>query len=254
MEENNQWVDDRLAKLNPEGDWQPHVTTALSRFEDRRSERRWPRAIPLAIVGLICVLLFPAPRAAAQRMIVTPCLEACQSLAMSPPDMNYSLNRMFWTIHGWMGLTAPDFTATDATGAQFQLSENAGKIVLLNFWATWCAPCKKEIPWFTDFQREYGNDGLVVIGVSMDEDGWKAVRPVIESKKINYRVAIGDEALSKKWGLESLPQTMLISRDGRVLIKHVGISSKDQYEREIVRALWSRLSDAERDRLRAKGL
>jgi cytochrome c biogenesis protein CcmG/thiol:disulfide interchange protein DsbE len=134
------------------------------------------------------------------------------------------------------------------------LSDYQGKVILLNFWASWCRPCKEEIPWFVEFQRTYGDKNFVVIGVSMDEDGWKAVRPVIESQKINYRVAVGDSELAQKYGgLESLPQSLLISRKGGLLLKHTGITSKIQYEREILRALWWQLSPAERDRLRAQG-
>jgi cytochrome c biogenesis protein CcmG/thiol:disulfide interchange protein DsbE len=129
-----------------------------------------------------------------------------------------------------------------------------GKVILLNFWASWCAPCKTEIPWFVEFQRTYGDKDFAVIGVSMDEDGWKAVRPVMDSQKINYRVAIGDRELAQKYGgLESLPQTMLLDRKGRLLVKHTGSTTKDQYEREIVRALRPELSPPERDRLRAQG-
>jgi cytochrome c biogenesis protein CcmG/thiol:disulfide interchange protein DsbE len=253
MEENNQWVDDRLAKLTPEEEWQPHVTTAFARFEDRRTQRRFPRAILVAIVALVCVATFPAPRAFAQRMIA-PCVEACESLVMNPPGMHYLLHRMIWTVHGWMGFAPPDFALTDVSGANFQLSDYQGKVILLNFWATWCKPCEGEIPWFVEFQREHGNQGFTVIGVSLDEDGWKAVRPVIESQKINYRVGIGDNALAQKYGVDSLPKSLLIDRDGRILVKHVGITSKSQYEREIVRALWAELSQAERDRLRPQGL
>jgi thiol-disulfide isomerase/thioredoxin len=254
MEENNGWVDDRLAKLNPEEEWQPHVTTAFARFEDRRTRRRLPRATLVVIVALVCVATFPAPRAFAQRMIA-PCVEACESLVLSQGDIHYHLHRMMWSFHNWLGLTAPDFAVTDASGANFQLSDYTGKVVLLNFWATWCGPCKEEIPWFVEFQHAHANHGFAVVGVSLDEDGWKAVRPFMESQKINYRVAIGNDALAQKYGgLESLPETLLIDRNGIVLVKHVGIVGKSQYEREIVRALWAELSQAERDRLRPEGL
>lgn len=106
---------------------------------------------------------------------------------------------------------------------------------------------------FVEFQNAYGDQGLAVIGVALDEDGWKAVRPFMESQKINYRVAIGDRDVAQRFG-ESVPFTMLIDQNGRPLVKHAGIASKSQYEREIVRALWSQLSQGERDRLRPQGL
>jgi thiol-disulfide isomerase/thioredoxin len=239
MEQNNQWVEDRLAELDPENEWQPHVTTALARFEKRRAQHRFigPRTISAAVVAAICVAAFPQPRAVAQR-VLAPCLEACQSLVLGQSDFHDHLHQMIWSFHSWLGLTAPDFAATDAKGANFQLSDYAGKVVLLNFWATWCVPCQKEIPWFVEFQRTYGNQKFVVLGVSLDEDGWKSVRPFIESHKINYRVAIGNDALAKKYGgVASLPATLLISADGVMVAKHVGITDKSDYERQIVRAI-----------------
>jgi len=255
MEQNNRWVDDRLAKLNPEEDWQPHVTLGLARFEGRRARRRFvPRILSVAAIAVVCILTFPQPRALAQRALA-PCVEACESLVLSPGDIHAHLFRLMWFVHGFLGIAAPDFTATDANGANFRLSDYAGKVVLLNFWASWCPPCKKEIPWFAEFQKEYGADGFAVIGVSIDEDGWKAVRPVMESLKVNYRMALGNDALTQKFGgVESLPESLLISPDGRIWTKHTGITAREQFEREIVRALWSDLSDAERDRLRAQGL
>jgi thiol-disulfide isomerase/thioredoxin len=254
MEENSQWVDDRLAKLTPEEEWQPHVTTAFARFEDRRTQRRFPRAILVAIVALVCVATFPAPRAFAQRMIA-PCVEACESLVLSQGDIHDHLNQLFWSFHRWLHLAPPNDVLTDASGAEFRLSDYNGKVVLLNFWATWCGPCQKEIPGFVEFERDYGKDGFAVIGVSLDEAGWKAVRPIMELQKINYRVALGNDVWAKEIrGVDYLPASFLLDRKGLILLKHVGIVSKSQYEREIVRALWSELSQAERDRLRAQGL
>jgi cytochrome c biogenesis protein CcmG/thiol:disulfide interchange protein DsbE len=259
MEQNNQWADERLAKLDPDSNWHPNVTAALARAERQRPRKkfigRWPRMLSVAALALICLSMFPAPRALADR-VITPCVEACENLVLSPTDLHYHLDRLLWSFHSWMGLSAPDFEATDASGANFQLSDYSGKVVLLNFWASWCAPCQKEIPWLVELQRKYGDQGFAVIGISMDEDGWKAVRPAMESQKINYRVAIGDDALAKKYGsVQSLPETLLIYRDGRILTRVQGgiVGDKSQYERLVVRTLWSRLSQTERDRLRAEG-
>ena len=255
MEQNNQWVEDRLARLNPEDDWRPQVSTARARLEEGRRRKGFigPRILSVVAIAAVCVITFPQPRALAQRM-VAPCLAACENLVMSPPDIHDELHWLMWTVHNWLGFAPPDFETADASGARFRLSDYMGKVILLNFWASWCTPCKTEIPWFVEFQRTYGDKDFVVIGVSMDEGGWKAVRPVMDAQKINYRVAIGDRELAKQYGgLESLPQSMLIDRKGLVLVKHIGITSRDQYEREIVRALWRDLGPGERDRLRTEG-
>jgi peroxiredoxin len=230
MEKNNDlnvngWVDEHLAKLNPNVEFQPDTTRAFVRFEERLSaggprKRSWIWVTAAAMVGCFTLLAFPAPRAA--------CIGACEALFA---------RRMPASGQAVAGL-APDFTLKDAGGADLRLSSYRGKVVLLNFWATWCAPCKAEVPWFTEFERSYGDRGFAVIGVSMDEGGWQPVKPYLEAAKINYRVAIGDEKLAHTYGgMESLPETLLIDREGRIAARHVGLVSKSDYEREIVRLL-----------------
>src|SRR5271155_4161003 len=85
---------------------------------------------------------------------------------------------------------AANFALADANGAPVKLSDYKGKVVLLNFWATWCGPCKVEIPWFIEFEKTYKDRGFATLGVSLDEDGWESVKPYIAQKKINYRVVI----------------------------------------------------------------
>lgn len=134
--------------------------------------------------------------------------------------------------------TAPNFTLKDANGTQVKLSDYRGKVVLLNFWATWCGPCKIEIPWFMEFENQYKDRGFAVLGVSMDEDGWDAVKPYIAEKKINYRVLLGDDSTGDLYGgIESLPTTFVIDRDGRVASVHVGLVSKTDYAAEIAKLL-----------------
>lgn len=130
---------------------------------------------------------------------------------------------------------APDFTLTDANGNPVQLSDYRGKVVLLNFWATWCGPCTIEIPWFIEFEQEYKSRGFEVIGVSMDEDGWKAIKPYIAEHKVNYRVLLGNDSVTQLYGgVESLPTTFIIDRDGKfAFAPHVGLAGKNEYLREI---------------------
>jgi len=129
--------------------------------------------------------------------------------------------------------TAPDFTLDDAQGAAIRLSDYKGKVVLLDFWATWCHGCKTEIPWYMEFQNKYKDKGLAVIGVSMDDDGWKSVKPFVEEQKMNYVVVIGNEALAKLYAVDALPVTLLIDRNGKIAASHAGMVEKDAFEKEI---------------------
>lgn len=133
---------------------------------------------------------------------------------------------------------APDFTLQDANGASTKLSDYRGKAVVLNFWATWCGPCGIEIPWFTDFQQQYKSRGLEIVGVSMDEEGWKAIKPYIAEHKINYRILLGNDSVSQLYGgVDSLPTTFIIGRDGKVAFVHVGLAGKNEYQSEIENVL-----------------
>ena len=130
---------------------------------------------------------------------------------------------------------APDFSLKDASGASVKLSDYKGKVVLLDFWATWCGPCKIEIPWFMEFEQAYKDKGFAVLGVSMDEDGWTAVKPYLEEHKVNYRVALGNEQVGQLYGgLDALPTTFLIDRTGRIAKVHIGLETgKDGFQNEI---------------------
>jgi cytochrome c biogenesis protein CcmG/thiol:disulfide interchange protein DsbE len=130
---------------------------------------------------------------------------------------------------------APDFALKDANGTTVHLSDYKGKVVLLDFWATWCGPCKIEIPWFMDFEQQLKNRGFAVLGVSMDEGGWPEVKPYIEEHKINYRIVLGDDTLEKSYGsLDALPTTLLIDRSGKIAAVHVGIEKgKNEIREEI---------------------
>jgi len=133
---------------------------------------------------------------------------------------------------------APQFELKDASGKVVKLSDYRGKVVLLDFWATWCGPCAIEIPWFVDFQRRYKDRGFEVLGVSMDDDGWKAITPFVAEKKINYRILLGDDKTGDLYGgVEALPTTFVIDRDGRIASVHVGLTGKKDFEDAIEKLL-----------------
>jgi len=134
-----------------------------------------------------------------------------------------------------IGKAAPDFALKDRDGATVHLSDYKGKVVMLDFWATWCGPCKIEIPWFMEFEQQYKDKGFAVLGVSMDEGGWDDVKPYIEERKINYRILLGDDKVDHEYGgIDSLPTTFLIGRSGKIAAVHVGIEKgKNELRDEI---------------------
>ncbi|HEY2470899.1 MAG TPA: TlpA disulfide reductase family protein [Terracidiphilus sp.] len=135
---------------------------------------------------------------------------------------------------------APDFELTNLNGDRVRLSDFRGKAVVLNFWATWCAPCRREIPWFIEFQKEYGPQGVQIIGVSMDEDERDAIPTFIRRTGIDYPVLLGDNHVSSLYGgLEVLPTTYYISPHGNVVALVNGVISKAEVERDIKEALGS---------------
>jgi thiol-disulfide isomerase/thioredoxin len=131
-----------------------------------------------------------------------------------------------------------DFTLTDVEGRPVRLAEYRGRVLLVNFWATWCAPCKTEIPWLNELHSTYREQGLVVLGVSVDEAVAK-IRPFAKGMKMSYPVLVGagEDGFKEAFGpLLGFPTTLLISRAGEICIRHVGITEKERLERE-VRAL-----------------
>jgi peroxiredoxin len=133
---------------------------------------------------------------------------------------------------------APDFTLQDSKGDSVRLADYKGKVILLNFWATWCGPCKVEIPWFIEFQKSNEANGFTVLGVSMDEEGWKVINPYVAEQRINYPVVLGNEDVNVRYGgIASLPTTFVIARDGRVAYIHSGLIAKSEYQKEISQLL-----------------
>ena len=134
--------------------------------------------------------------------------------------------------------TAPNFSRADLDHSRVNLGAYRGKVVLLNFWATWCAPCLTEVPRFAEWQRTYGGPrGLQVVGVSMDDDE-PPVRTFYQKYGLNYPVVMGDEKLGELYGgVLGLPVTFLIDMNGKIRFKHEGVTDLNIVEREIQKLL-----------------
>jgi cytochrome c biogenesis protein CcmG, thiol:disulfide interchange protein DsbE len=138
-----------------------------------------------------------------------------------------------WPEHAY----APDFSLPDLTGRQLKLSDYRGKVVLLDFWATWCDPCREEIPHFIELQNQYGDRGLQIIGVSMD-DGPEPVRDYYQRFQMNYPVVMGNAKIGELYGgVLGLPIAFVIERGGRIYARHIGATDISVFEKEIVSLL-----------------
>jgi len=129
-----------------------------------------------------------------------------------------------------------NFTMKDVNGNDVKLSSYKGQVILLDFWATWCGPCKLEIPWFTEFQQKYKDRGFTVIGISSDDE-LAALKPFVTQYKMNYPVlqGLGRDDVHEAFGpVPGLPTTLLIGRDGRICKKHIGLAPKAEFEKDIL--------------------
>jgi thiol-disulfide isomerase/thioredoxin len=140
-------------------------------------------------------------------------------------------------------LPEPELTLKDLDGKDVSLSEYKGKVVLVNFWATWCEPCRVEIPWLIEMQQKYGPKGFVLLGIALDEEGKSVVAPFVGKERfdvngqklpMSYKILIGnDEAADKFGGLFGYPTSILISRDGKQIKRVTGMISEDEMNKAI---------------------
>lgn len=115
------------------------------------------------------------------------------------------------------GQDAPDFELEQMNGETFRLSDHRGEVIVVNFWATWCPPCKKEIPGFVELQNEFGSEGVLFVGVSLDEGGFDAVRPFAEKMDINYPLVVDDGTVASKYGgVRALPTSFVVGPEGKI--------------------------------------
>src|SRR5882724_12545363 len=134
---------------------------------------------------------------------------------------------------------APNFTLKDSSGRTVRLTDYRGKLVRLDFWATWCTGCKKEIPWFSEFQRTFGSKGFAMVGISLDQGAWSVLKPFLANAKVSYRMLLGDEATAQRFEITQLPDTFLIDQHGKIAaVYRAGLVDRDDVEANI-RALLS---------------
>ena len=128
---------------------------------------------------------------------------------------------------------APDFTLQDVSGKNVRLADLKGKVVLLEFWATWCPPCRDEIPAIERLHRQYGGKGLAILAISLDEGGWDEVKSFVAAHKISYTVLRGTEDVSTKYKVRLVPAMFLVDKEGNIKKQYMGGGSDEAVEQEI---------------------
>lgn len=133
---------------------------------------------------------------------------------------------------------APDFSLQSLEGKTIRLSDFRGKVVVLNFWATWCDPCKVEMPWFVDLQKQYGPNGLQFLGVAMDDASPKDIASFTRDIGVNYPILLGKEAVGDAYGgVQFLPETFYVDRDGKLVDRAFGLKGRGEIEDHVRKAL-----------------
>ena len=136
------------------------------------------------------------------------------------------------------GTPAPNFTLQTLDGKNLSLSDLRGKAVLVNFWATWCGPCKIETPWLVEMQNQYGSAGLQVVGVAMDDSGKDDIEKFAKDMGVNYPVLLGKEAVGDAYGgVPALPESFFVSRDGKIVDRIIGLKGRSEIEDAVKKAL-----------------
>ena len=137
-----------------------------------------------------------------------------------------------------LGQPAPAWKLTDLAGHAVSSDQFKGKVLVVDFWATWCGPCVSEIPGYIELQKKYGADGLVIVGVSLDQNGPDHVKKFAGAKGMNYTIVMGDDAVQEAFGgIEAIPTTFLIGRDGRIVHQKTGAMAHEEYEKLVLQAL-----------------
>lgn len=133
---------------------------------------------------------------------------------------------------------APVWELKDLDGKAVTSEQLKGKVVVVDFWATWCAPCRMEIPGYIEMQKKYGKDGLMIVGVSLDQAGPEVVKAFVDKFQVNYTVVMGDDAIAQVFGgIEAMPTTFLIDRSGQIRDRKLGAEESETYEQKVLAVL-----------------
>ncbi len=139
---------------------------------------------------------------------------------------------------GGVGTAAPAFTLPDLDGRSVSLSDFSGKVVVLNFWATWCPPCRDEVPDFVRFQSKYRSRGLAFVGLSLDAGGARDVRPFVDEHNVNYTMLVGNDDIARAYGgIVGIPTSFLIDRKGRIVRRFQGYTDPKVWEQTLEETL-----------------
>lgn len=239
------WVDERMATLSAGSEWQPNTPKAFARFRELRDagrRRRWTRgfavAAATAAVCLFLVATLRAPRVFAER-----CLNYCSEVLSLDGSTSNAVRVDAKPAGGFQAAAEARLLLPGLDGTGVTLEQYKGKVVLVNFWATWCQPCRVEIPWLIEFSEKYGPQGLVIVGVSMDDGGKKVIEPWLRSQNfqvdarpglMNYKIVLGNEAIADKFGgMIGLPTSFLYARDGKRVKTVLGLLNHDDLEKAI---------------------
>lgn len=175
--------------------------------------------------------------------------KAAASAAHAQLEAGESADAMF-TSSPLLGKQAPDFSLEDLNGKKQSLADYKGKALLINFWATWCGPCKLETPWLVELSNQYAGKGFVILGIDSendgvspsDKDGWAkdkaAVEKFVKQEKMPYPVLLGGDSISKAYGdFDAMPTSFWVDRNGKVIAAQMGITSEADMEANIKKAL-----------------